>query len=53
MLFEFTNVLILIQQKVNTVLALFLDIFVIVYLDNIFIYFVKEEKHIGHVRKII
>lgn len=53
MLFKFTNALVLIQQKINIILALFLDMFVIVYLDDIFIYFANEEEHIRHVREII
>lgn len=43
-LFKFINVLILFEEMINQVLREYLDIFTIVYLDNIFFFLkIKEE----------
>ena len=45
MQFGFINILATFQKRINSVLGEHLDEFVIVYLDNIIIYFNSEEEH--------
>ncbi len=49
-LFNLTNVPVIFQDYINKLLVKELDIFVIVYLDNIFIY--TKNKREGHVKVI-
>ena len=51
--FELINVSITCQELINNILQKHLDIFVIVYLNDIFIYFKTEEKHIKHVNIVL
>ena len=38
---------------INNVLQKYLNIFIIVYLNNIFIYSANKEEHVVHVKKIL
>ena len=49
MSFELTNASAICQKLINNILQEHLDIFVITYLNDIFIYFQTEEKHIKYV----
>jgi len=40
------------QRRMNTVLAKFLDIFVVVYLDDVMIFSQTLEEHVDHVKQI-
>src|SRR5947207_14547369 len=53
MLFELTNALATFQELINHVLYNHLNEFVIAYLNDILIYFVNEENHEKHVKKIL
>ena len=52
-LFDLTNTLATFQTLMNDILQSFLDDFVIVYLDNIFVYSKMEEEHCMHIKKIL
>jgi hypothetical protein len=41
------------QVFINNVLREYLDVFVIVYLDDILIFSKTEEEHKGHIKKIL
>jgi hypothetical protein len=41
------------QQFINDILREYLDVFVVVYLDDILIYSQKEEDHVEHVTKVL
>ena len=41
------------QQLMNDALYKYLDIFVIVYLDNVLVYSTSEEEHIKHVKLVL
>ena len=41
------------QRLMNDALHEYLDIFVIVYLDDILVYSTSEEEHIKHVRLVL
>ena len=47
--FRLTNALASMQQLMNDALHEYLDIVVIVYLDDILVYSTSEEEHIKHV----
>src|SRR6266487_747757 len=53
MLFELINISVIFQKLINHVLYNYLNKFVIVYLDNILIYFKNEEDYEKHVKKIL
>src|SRR5947207_10313951 len=53
MLFELTNTSATFQELINHMLYNHLDEFVIMYLDNILIYFKNEENHKKHVKKVL
>src|SRR5204862_7250355 len=53
MSFELTNASAIFQKLINHVLYDHLNEFVIVYLNNILIYFKNKEDHEKHVRKIL
>ncbi len=50
MSFKFANAFVTFQSYINFALRKFLNVFVIIYLNNILIYSQNEEKHINHVR---
>ena len=52
MIFELTNVLIIFQIIINKILCSYLNKFVIVYLDDIVIYFNFIDQHRTHVQLI-
>ena len=53
MSFEFTNASATFQTYLNNVLRKYLDKFVIVYLNDILIYFKTKKKHVHHVQKVL
>ena len=53
MLFELTNASATFQEIMNDILHLYLDKFVVVYLDNILIYSNFREEHLEHVQKVL
>jgi hypothetical protein len=53
MSFELANASITFQSYINSVLRKFLNVFVIIYLDDILIYFHNEEEHTNHVRLML
>ena len=53
MLFELTNTSAIFQELINHVLYNHLNEFVIVYLNNILIYFENKKNHEKHVKKIL
>ena len=52
MSFEFINALATCQQMINDALKDLLDIIVVVYLDDIFVYSENSVKHEKHVKQI-
>ena len=52
-LFDLTNALTVFQSYINKTLCEYLDVFVMIYLDNIVIYFSCEKDHEKHVHKIL
>src|SRR5437868_38443 len=53
MLFRLTNASAMFQELINHVLYNHLNEFVIVYLDDILIYFENEENHEKHVKEVL
>ena len=53
MSFELINASTTCQKLVNNILRKHLDIFVIAYLNDIFVYFKTKEKHIKHVNIVL
>ena len=53
MSFELTNASTTFQTYINNVLKKYLDKFVIVYLNDILIYFKTKKKFLFHVRKVL
>ena len=53
MSFELTNASATFQTYINNVLRKYLDKFVIVYLNDILIYFKTKKKHVHHVQKVL
>ncbi len=53
MSFELANASITFQSYINSALRKFLNVFVIVYLDDILIYSQNEEEHTNHVRLVL
>ena len=53
MLFRLINTSAIFQELINHVLYDHLNKFVIVYLDDILIYFKNEENHEKHVKKVL
>ena len=53
MSFELINASTTCQKLINNILQEHLDIFVITYLDDVFIYFKTEKKHIKHVNIVL
>ena len=51
--FSLTNAPISFQSYIHEVLHKYLDIFVIVFLNNILIYLMKESQHEQHVRIVL
>jgi hypothetical protein len=51
--FRLTNAPASMQRLMNDVLHEYLDIFTIVYLDDILIYSTNEEEHIKHVKLVL
>jgi Reverse transcriptase (RNA-dependent DNA polymerase) len=53
MLFRLTNILAIYQALINNILKEYLDDFIVIYLDDIFIYNKNEKKHTGYVIKVL
>ena len=53
MSFELINAFVTFQSIINDILRLYLNKFVIVYLDDILIFSKNEEKHVEHVRLVM
>ena len=53
MFFNFINASITFQNIMKNILRFFLNKFVIVYLNNILIYFQNNEKHLEHIKLVI
>ena len=53
MFFDFTNASITFQNIINDILRFFLNKFVIVYLNDILIYFQNDEKHLEYIKLVI
>ena len=53
MFFDFTNASITFQNIINDILRFFLNKFVIVYLNDILIYFQNDEKYLEYVKLVI
>ena len=53
MLFELKNVLVIFQWLINDTVQKYLNIFVIIYLNNILIYFNTLEKHCEYIWKML
>ena len=51
--FGLTNAPATFQMLMNNILQPFLDDFVVVYLDNIFVYSKTEEEHCMHIKKVL
>ncbi|MBW0516833.1 hypothetical protein O181_056548 [Austropuccinia psidii MF-1] len=51
--FGFTNAPASFQNLVNDIFAYFLDIFVVVYLDDIMVFSSSEEEHVKHVASVL
>ena len=53
MLFELTNASAMFQTYINNILREHLNMFVIIYLNNILVYLKNEKDHKKHVRQIL
>ncbi len=53
MSFEFANAFATFQIYINSALREFLNVFVVVYLDDILIYSQNEKEHTNHVRLVL
>ena len=51
--FELINAPVMFQTYINNVLREYLDVFVVIYLNDILVYFKKEADHKLHVRKVL
>jgi hypothetical protein len=51
--FRLTNIPAIFQAIINYILKEYLDIFIIIYLDNILIYSKNLENHKKHIYKIL
>ena len=53
MQFGLINILAIFQKRINSVLGEHLDKFIIVYLNNIIIYFNSEEEHFQYIKWVL
>jgi hypothetical protein len=53
MLFGLTNALATFQAYINNVLRKYLNMFVVVYLDDILVYSKTYKEHVQHVRQVL
>ena len=51
--FELCNTPGIFQSYINNSLHEYLDIFCTIYLDNVLVYCIKEEEHIGHMLNML
>ena len=52
-LFKLINAFVIFQHYINKTFVDYLNIFIFIYLNDIFIYSVNDEKHTKHVRMIL
>ena len=53
MQFRLINILAIFQKRINSVLGEYLDEFIIVYLNNIIIYFNSKEEHFQYIKQVL
>jgi len=53
MQFRFTNVLVIFQRQINSVLEKYLDEFMIAYLDNIIIYLDSKKDYKKYIKWVL
>ena len=53
MLFELINASVIFQIYINNILREHLNVFVVIYLDNILVYLKNEKDHKKHIRQIL
>ena len=53
MQFGLINALVIFQKRINSVLGEYLDKFVIVYLNNIIIYFISEKEYKKYIKQVL
>jgi hypothetical protein len=53
MLFGLTNAPAIFQAYINNILRKYLDVFVVVYLDDILVYSKTYDDHVRDVRKVL
>ena len=53
MFFKLVNAFVIFQFYINRVFIFYLDVFCIVYLNDILIYFNTEEEHVNYVKKVL
>ena len=53
MQFGLINIPAIFQKRINSVLGEYLDKFIIVYLNNILIYFNSEEEHFQYIKQVL
>ena len=53
MQFKFINIPAIFQKRINSVLREYLDKFIIVYLNNIIIYFNSKEEHFQYIKWVL
>jgi Reverse transcriptase (RNA-dependent DNA polymerase) len=51
--FRLTNIPVTYQALINNILREYLDDFIVIYLDDIFIYSKNEKEHTGYIIKIL
>ena len=53
MQFRLTNILVIFQKRINSVLGEHLNEFIMVYLNNIIIYLISKEEHGEYVKQVL
>ena len=53
MQFRLTNVLVIFQKRINSVLGEHLDEFIMAYLNNIIIYLISEKEYREYVKQVL
>ena len=51
--FGFINIPAIFQKRINSILAEYLNKFIIIYLDNIIIYFNSKQKHYKYIKWVL
>ena len=53
MQFRLTNILVIFQKRINSILGEYLDKFIIVYLNNIIIYLITKKEYKEYVKQVL